>query len=100
MDRIRNGIEGRVKGGAGSRIGGRIKCPFWIGAAASLVRSSKGQGSLEYIMMVSAVSIIVVIALAMMMQLKGVALHSFYNGTNSSVAQSLSKELSNLTATQ
>ena len=76
----------------------RMRYPVWAAAAAALIRSSKGQGSLEYIMMVSAVRVIVVIALARMMQLKGVALHSFYNGTNSSVAQSLSKELSNLTS--
>jgi hypothetical protein len=43
----------------------------------SRVRIGKAQGSLEYIMMLSAVSIIVVIAIALMMQLKGVALHPF-----------------------
>jgi hypothetical protein len=59
----------------------------------------KGQGSLEYIMMISAVSIIIVIALAMMTQLKGTAVHSFYNASGGSVANSLARELGNLTGT-
>ena len=79
---------------------GNKEYPAFFMAAGALVRSSKGQGSLEYIMMISAVSIIVMIALTMMMQLKGVALHSFYNGSNASVAQSLAKEMANLTGGQ
>ena len=59
--------------------------------------SRKGQGSLEYIMMISAVSIIIVIALAMMTQLKGTAIHAFYNSSGGSIANSLSQELTNLT---
>jgi hypothetical protein len=57
----------------------------------------KAQGSLEYIMMVSAVSIIIVIALAMMTQLKGTAVHAFYNSSGGSMANALSEELGNLT---
>jgi len=57
--------------------------------------SRKGQGSLEYIMMLSAVSIIIVIALAMMMQLKGTAMHSFGSG-NQSIDSQLANELVNL----
>jgi hypothetical protein len=61
------------------------------------VGARKGQGSLEYIMMISAVSIIIVIALAMMTQLKGSALHAFYNGSGGNLANSLTTELGNLT---
>ncbi|MGC8478810.1 MAG: hypothetical protein ACP5NE_02700 [Candidatus Micrarchaeia archaeon] len=62
-----------------------------------LLRASKGQGSMEYIMMLSAVSIIIVVALAMILQLKGVALHAFLNSSNQSVANSISSELVNMT---
>lgn len=66
-------------------------------ACVALGRSRKGQGSLEYIMMISAVSIIIVIALAMMTQLKGSALHAFYNGSSGGLANTLASQLSNLT---
>ncbi|MGC8571683.1 MAG: hypothetical protein ACP5RI_00250 [Candidatus Micrarchaeia archaeon] len=60
-------------------------------------RMMKGQGSIEYIMVLSAVSIIIVIALAMVMQLKGVAMHSFAgNGTSQSISSELSNELLNI----
>ena len=63
-----------------------------------VARARKGQGSMEYIMMLSAVSIVIVVALAMILQLKGVALHSFLNDSaNQSVAGSLASELSNMT---
>ena len=67
-------------------------------ALVVLARSGalKGQGSLEYIMMLSAVSIIIVIALAMITQLKGTALHSFMGTGNQSIASQLSNELANL----
>lgn len=57
---------------------------------------TKGQGSIEYIMMLSAVSIIIVIALAMVIQMKGVATHAFFNSTNQSITSELAKDLSNL----
>jgi hypothetical protein len=61
-------------------------------------KSGKGQGSMEYIMMLSAVSIVIVVALAMILQLKGVALHAFLNSSaNQSVTGSLTSELSNMT---
>jgi hypothetical protein len=60
-------------------------------------RMSRAQGSIEYIMMLSAVSIIIIVALAMMTQLKGAAVNSFFNGTGGNVAQQLASELSNLT---
>ncbi len=55
----------------------------------------KGQGSLEYIMMLSAVSIIIVIAIALMMQLKGIALHPFAGGAGN-LTSVLSNEIANL----
>ncbi len=61
------------------------------------IKSKRGQGSLEYIMMLSAVSIIIVIALAMIMQLKGTALHSF-GGGNQSIGSQLANELANLSS--
>ncbi len=67
-------------------------------ASAMPSKSKKLQGSIEYIMILSAVTIIVVIALSMMTQLKGVILHSFYNTSNQSGAQLLSKELKNLSS--
>ena len=63
-----------------------------------LARSRKGQSSIEYIMLLSAVAIIIVAALALMTQLKGAALHTIVNGTNQSVAGEISKELGNLTS--
>lgn len=66
---------------------------LWCG----LSKTKKLQGSIEYIMILSAVTIIVVIALSMMTQLKGTVLHSFYNNTtNQSASQLLSHELKNL----
>jgi hypothetical protein len=56
------------------------------------------QGSIEYIMILSAVSIIIVVALAMMLQLKGAALHMFMNSSNQSVISELTRELGNLTS--
>lgn len=75
-----------------------MKIPYIDETAAllALARSVRGQGSLEYIMMLSAVSIVIVIALSMVAQLKGAAMQAFTNGTNQSVAAQLSRELSNL----
>ncbi len=67
-------------------------------AAIRPLTGKRLQGSIEYIMILSAVTIIVVIALSMMTQLKGVILHSFYNTSNQSGAQLLSKELKNLSS--
>ena len=69
-------------------------------AFMALARAAKAQGSLEYIMMLSAVSIVIVIALAMVTQLKGTAVHAFSgNGVNQSVSAKLGDELANLTNT-
>ncbi len=65
--------------------------------ALLLIGRARGQGSIEYILMLSAVSIIIVVALAMIMQLKGTALHAFANSSNQSISAELGKELTNLT---
>ncbi len=69
-----------------------------IRAFLAVARAKRAQSSLEYIMMLSAVSIIIVIALAMIMQLKGAAVHTFFNSTNQSIGAELTNELANLTA--
>ena len=73
--------------------------PYWteLRAVALMAKGRRGQGSLEYIMMLSAVGIIIVVALAMVLQLKGTALHAFSNGTNQSISSELGNELQNLT---
>lgn len=68
-----------------------------VRALLALAGAKRSQGSLEYIMMLSAVSVVIVIALAMVTQLKGTAVHAFTNGTNQSVSARLSSELANLT---
>lgn len=74
------------------------KMPFWceLRAMVCVLSCRRGQGSLEYIMMLSAVSIIVVIALAMMSQLKGAAMHGFLGSSNQSIVSQLSNELVNI----
>ncbi len=72
-----------------------------IKALLTMARVSKGQGSLEYIMVLSAVGIIIVIALAMVTQLKGTAMHAFFgSSSNQSVATQLANELSNLSSSK
>ena len=75
-----------------------MQLPVEMQAILALARASRAQSSLEYIMMLSAVSIIIVIALAMMVQLKGTAVHAFFNSTNQSMGAQLANEISNLTA--
>jgi hypothetical protein len=67
--------------------------------ALAKCKQEKGQGSLEYIMMLSAVSIVIVIALAMIVQLKGAAVHSFGTGAGNSIISQLANELSNISTT-
>ncbi|MEM3841621.1 MAG: hypothetical protein QXN59_02935 [Candidatus Micrarchaeaceae archaeon] len=73
-----------------------------LNSALAVARASfrsfryRGQGSMEYIMILSAVSIVIVIALAMITQLKGVALHTI-GSSNSSIYSEISSELANLT---
>ena len=69
-----------------------------ISALFALAKGSRGQGSMEYIMMLSAVSIIIVVALAMIMQLKGTAIHAFNGTSGQNIAAQLSNELANLSS--
>ncbi len=62
-----------------------------------VIRYRKAQGSLEYIMMLSAVSIVIVIGIAIMMQLKGIALHPFISGSGN-ITATLSNEIANLSS--
>ncbi len=71
--------------------------PVEMRAFLMLLGRRKGQGSLEYIMMLSAASIVILIALAMIAKLKGSVVTSVsVNGTNSSVSQAISNQLSGL----
>ncbi|MGB9732546.1 MAG: hypothetical protein ACP5P2_02315 [Candidatus Micrarchaeia archaeon] len=57
-------------------------------------RNAKGQGSLEYIMMLAAASIVIVIALAMIVEMKHAIVTSIIvNGTNMSISSAISHEL-------
>jgi len=67
-------------------------------AMLALLKAKKAQSSLEYIMMLSAVSIIIVIALAMMTQLKGSALHAFFGNSNQSVSSEIANQLTNMSS--
>ncbi|MCL4365183.1 MAG: hypothetical protein M1569_02960 [Candidatus Marsarchaeota archaeon] len=62
-----------------------------------LAKRGRAQGSLEYIMMLSAASIVILIALAMIVKMKSaVAGTVSINGTNMSISQAISKQLSEL----
>ncbi|MEM0202265.1 MAG: hypothetical protein QXR73_03750 [Candidatus Micrarchaeaceae archaeon] len=69
-----------------------------FGTLLALLKAKKAQSSLEYIMMLSAVSIIIVIALAMITQLKGTALHAFFGSSNQSISSEIANQLSNMTS--
>ncbi len=70
-----------------------------VSALASLAKARKAQSSLEYIMMISAASIVIVLALAMVLSLKGAAMHSIaINGSNVSVSQAISQQLNSLSS--
>jgi hypothetical protein len=72
--------------------------PIEAQAFLVLAKKMRGQGSLEYIMMLSAASIVILIALAMIVKLKGSVVGSItVNGTNMSVGQAISSQLSGLT---
>jgi hypothetical protein len=71
--------------------------PTEVRAAFVLARASKGQGSLEYIMMISAASMVVLIALAMIIKFKGaVSTSTMVNGTNTSIYSAIAGDLSSL----
>jgi type IV secretory pathway component VirB8 len=71
--------------------------PVEVQAFAMLAKRRRAQGSLEYIMMLSAASIVILIALAMIVKLKGAVVTTVSaNGSNSSVSQAISNQLSGL----
>lgn len=68
-------------------------------AFLALARSKKAQGSLEYIMMVAAASVVIVLALAMVIKLKGaVVTNVTVNGTSTGIASAIGNELGSLTS--
>ena len=85
-----SGITGRVCG----------LMPCEAKAFFAIARAKKAQGSLEYIMMVAAASVVIVIALAMVIKLKGaVASNVTVNGKSMGVSQAIATEISNLSNT-
>jgi len=76
---------------------GKRVVPAEAVALLSLAKSARAQGSLEYIMMVAAASIVIVLALAMVVKLKGAVPNGVVvNGTNQSISQAISSELGTL----
>jgi hypothetical protein len=68
-------------------------------ALFAMARCRKAQSSLEYIMMVAAASVVIVLALAMVVKLKGAVVSNVtVNGSSMSVSQAISSELSHLAA--
>jgi 2-methylcitrate dehydratase PrpD len=68
-------------------------------ALLALARSRKAQGSLEYIMMVAAASIVIVLALAMVVKLRGAVVNNVtVNGSSVGIATAIGKELGSLTS--
>ncbi|MGI0141855.1 MAG: hypothetical protein ACREBF_04385 [Candidatus Micrarchaeales archaeon] len=66
-------------------------------ALLAVARSMKGQGSLEYIMMLAAASLVIAVALAMVVKLKGATVTSIMvNGTNTTISGAISHELATL----
>ncbi len=67
-------------------------------AFLALAGSKKAQSSLEYIMMVAAASIVIVLALAMVVKLRGAVVSNVtVNGTQIGIAEAISRELGALT---
>ena len=66
-------------------------------AFLALARSKKGQSSLEYIMMVAAASVVIVLALAMVVKLKGAVVSNVtVNGSSVGIATAIGNELGSL----
>ena len=73
--------------------------PADVYAFLAIARSRKAQSSLEYIMMVAAASVVIVLALAMVVKLKGAVVSNVsVNGNSMSVSQAISSELGSLTS--
>ncbi len=68
-------------------------------AFLALARSKKAQSSLEYIMMVAAASIVIVLALAMVVKLRGAVVSNVtVNGSSVGIATAIGNELGSLTS--
>lgn len=66
-------------------------------ALFALAQSKKAQSSLEYIMMVAAASVVIVLALAMVVKLKSAVVSNVtVNGSSVDIAAEIGKELSSL----
>ncbi|MGC9037181.1 MAG: hypothetical protein ACP5IK_00495 [Candidatus Micrarchaeia archaeon] len=73
--------------------------PITAYAFLAIARSKRAQSSLEYVMMIAAASIVIVLAIAMVVKLKGAVVTSVnVNGTSMSISQAISKELAALTS--
>ncbi len=65
----------------------------------ALARSKKAQSSLEYIMMVAAASVVIVLALATVVKLRGAVVSNVtVNGNSIGIAAEIGKELASLTS--
>lgn len=73
--------------------------PADLSALFALAKSKKAQSSLEYIMMVAAASVVIVLALAMVVNLKGAVVSNVsVNGNSMSISHAISSELGSLTS--
>ncbi len=71
--------------------------PLHARALLLSARSKKGQGSLEYIMMIAAASIVIVLALVMVVKLRGsIPSNVVVDGTNTSITSAISTEIGKL----
>ncbi|MHB1830367.1 MAG: hypothetical protein ACYCO0_03150 [Candidatus Micrarchaeaceae archaeon] len=76
-----------------------VVVPVEARALFLLADKKRVQGSLEYIMMLSAASIVILIALAMIVKLKGSVVGSVnMGGSNVSISQAISNQLSGLSS--
>lgn len=74
-----------------------VMVPTEAQALFLLANKRRAQGSLEYIMMLSAASIVILIALAMIVKLKGSVVSNVnIGGANLSISQAISNQLSGL----
>jgi hypothetical protein len=68
-------------------------------AFLALAGSRKAQSSLEYIMMVAAASVVIVLALATVVKLRGAVVSNVtVNGTSVGIATEIGKQLASLTS--
>ena len=66
---------------------------------ARIAKARKGQGSLEYIMMLAAASIVIVLALAMIVKLKGAVISNVtVNGNSMSISQAIASQLTSISS--